>query len=193
MTRLRVPGDKSISHRVLILAALADGPSRLRGVLAAGDPRATAHVLRALGSEVPESGGNELILLKREVSRQVSDTMLAMMLNGAKPEKYKQRSEVTHNTVVKVADQAFWEAVIGSLLIIGTVVLIATNTREIREIYIFAAVLVLESLPFLSAVAIAILENSRMNSFAFWTRARIRTAEGRPSARVTAFRQWYIP
>ncbi len=35
----------------------------------------------------------------------------------------------------------------------------------------------LESLPFLSAVAIAILENSRINSFAFWRNTGIRTAE----------------
>ncbi len=54
--------------------------------------------------------------------------------------------------------QAFWEAVIGVLLLIGAGVLIATNSfKQIREIYIFAGVLVLESLPFLSAVAIAIL------------------------------------
>lgn len=48
-----VPGDKSITHRALLLAALADGESRLRGLLAGGDPRATADVLRALGVDVP--------------------------------------------------------------------------------------------------------------------------------------------
>ncbi|MGZ5870481.1 MAG: glycosyltransferase [Bradyrhizobium sp.] len=74
--------------------------------------------------------------------------------------------------------QAFWEAVIGVLLLAGAAVLIVTNNhKEIREIYIFAVVLVLESLPFLSAVAIAILENSRLNSFAFWRETGIRTAE----------------
>jgi hypothetical protein len=78
---------------------------------------------------------------------------------------------------VSIEFQAFWEAVIGTLLLLGTAVLIVTNTKEIREIYIFAGVLVLESLPFLSAVAIAVLENSRINSFGFWTRTRIRTAE----------------
>ena len=62
--------------------------------------------------------------------------------------------------------QAFWEAVIGVLLLIGAAVLVVTNSqKEVREIYIFAGVLVLQSLPFLSAVAIAILENSRINSF----------------------------
>ena len=74
--------------------------------------------------------------------------------------------------------QAFWEAVIGVLLLIGAAVLIVTNgTKQIREIYIFAAVLVLESLPFLSAVAIAILESSRINSFEFWRNTGVRTAE----------------
>jgi exo-beta-1,3-glucanase (GH17 family)/cellulose synthase/poly-beta-1,6-N-acetylglucosamine synthase-like glycosyltransferase len=74
--------------------------------------------------------------------------------------------------------QAFWEAVIGVLLLVGAAVLIASNSfKHVHEIYVFAAVLVLESLPFLSAVAIAILENSRINEFAFWRNATVRTAE----------------
>jgi exo-beta-1,3-glucanase (GH17 family)/cellulose synthase/poly-beta-1,6-N-acetylglucosamine synthase-like glycosyltransferase len=74
--------------------------------------------------------------------------------------------------------QAFWEAVIGVLLLVGAVVLVATNSfRQITEIYIFAGVLVLQSLPFLAAVALATLELSRINSFAFWRYARIRSAE----------------
>jgi exo-beta-1,3-glucanase (GH17 family)/cellulose synthase/poly-beta-1,6-N-acetylglucosamine synthase-like glycosyltransferase len=74
--------------------------------------------------------------------------------------------------------QAFWEAVIGVLLLIGAGVLIASNSfKQIHEIYVFAAVLVLESLPFLSAVAIAILESSRINSFSFWRSTGVRTAE----------------
>lgn len=74
--------------------------------------------------------------------------------------------------------QAFWEAVIGILLLIGAGVLVASNSfRQITEIYIFAGVLVLQSLPFLAAVAIAILELSRINSFKFWRDSAIRTAE----------------
>src|SRR5215213_5814219 len=74
--------------------------------------------------------------------------------------------------------QAFWEAVIGVLLLVGAAVLVVTNNfKEVREIYVFAAVLVLESLPFLSAVAIAILENSRLNDFLFWRSSGIRAAE----------------
>jgi cellulose synthase/poly-beta-1,6-N-acetylglucosamine synthase-like glycosyltransferase/exo-beta-1,3-glucanase (GH17 family) len=81
-------------------------------------------------------------------------------------------------SLMSVEFQAFWEAVIGVLLLVGAAVLVVTNNfKEVREIYVFAAVLVLESLPFLSAVAIAILENSRLNSFALWRNTGIRTAE----------------
>jgi len=48
-----VPGDKSISHRSLILASLADGESRIRGILDADDIRSTASVLRSLGAKIP--------------------------------------------------------------------------------------------------------------------------------------------
>jgi hypothetical protein len=78
---------------------------------------------------------------------------------------------------MSVEFQAFWEAVIGALLLVGAVVLVAFNKDHVREIYIFAAVLVLESLPFLSAVAIAILETSRANQFSFWKQSAIRAAE----------------
>jgi 3-phosphoshikimate 1-carboxyvinyltransferase len=50
---VRVPGDKSISHRSLILASLAEGESRIRGILESDDVRSTAGVLRALGAPLP--------------------------------------------------------------------------------------------------------------------------------------------
>jgi len=53
---VRVPGDKSISHRALICAALASGRSRIRNILPSADVRSTAGVLRALGAGVPELG-----------------------------------------------------------------------------------------------------------------------------------------
>jgi exo-beta-1,3-glucanase (GH17 family)/cellulose synthase/poly-beta-1,6-N-acetylglucosamine synthase-like glycosyltransferase len=81
-------------------------------------------------------------------------------------------------SLVSIEFQAFWEAVIGVLLLVGAAVLVATNNfKQVREIYIFAGVLVLQSLPFLSAVAIAILENSRINAFSFWRNTGVRTAE----------------
>lgn len=46
---VRPPGDKSISHRVLMLAALARGTSKLTGLLTGDDVKSTARVLRQLG------------------------------------------------------------------------------------------------------------------------------------------------
>ena len=51
---LKVPGDKSISHRSLILASLAEGESRVTGILDSEDVRSTAGVLRAMGADIPE-------------------------------------------------------------------------------------------------------------------------------------------
>ncbi len=51
---LRVPGDKSISHRALMLAALGRGRSRVRGLLRSADVHSTAAVLRALGATIPD-------------------------------------------------------------------------------------------------------------------------------------------
>jgi 3-phosphoshikimate 1-carboxyvinyltransferase len=50
---LRVPGDKSISHRALMLGALGNGASRVRGLLRSLDVHSTALALRALGVQIP--------------------------------------------------------------------------------------------------------------------------------------------
>jgi 3-phosphoshikimate 1-carboxyvinyltransferase len=50
--RTRVPGDKSISHRALLLGALADGTSRARSWLVAGVTQSMMRCLHALGTEV---------------------------------------------------------------------------------------------------------------------------------------------
>lgn len=49
---LTLPGSKSVTNRALILAALADGPSRLRGALRARDTILMADALRALGVDI---------------------------------------------------------------------------------------------------------------------------------------------
>jgi len=49
---VRPPGDKSISHRVLMLAALARGESELTGLLTGDDVKSSARVLRQLGAEI---------------------------------------------------------------------------------------------------------------------------------------------
>ncbi len=58
--RLRVPGDKSITHRALLLSGMADGTSVISGASDALDPRSTASCLEALGVAIdrtPDAGG----------------------------------------------------------------------------------------------------------------------------------------
>ena len=59
---------------------------------------------------------------------------------------------------------AKWEAVIGSLLVLGAALLVATNKDQVREIYVFAAVLVVQALPFLATVSMALFERRVMVS-----------------------------
>ena len=54
--RARVPGDKSSSHRALMLGALAVGESRIEGLLEGEDVRGTAAAMAALGAEVARDG-----------------------------------------------------------------------------------------------------------------------------------------
>lgn len=56
--RIRVPGDKSVSHRAIMLAAIADGVSRIDGFLEGEDTRATARIFGQLGVriEAPSDG-----------------------------------------------------------------------------------------------------------------------------------------
>jgi 3-phosphoshikimate 1-carboxyvinyltransferase len=54
--RVRVPGDKSISHRSLMLSALAVGESRVEGLLEGEDVLATAAAMRAMGATIERTG-----------------------------------------------------------------------------------------------------------------------------------------
>lgn len=54
--RLQVPGDKSISHRALMLSALAVGESRVEGLLEGEDVLATAAAMRAMGAHIKRLG-----------------------------------------------------------------------------------------------------------------------------------------
>jgi 3-phosphoshikimate 1-carboxyvinyltransferase len=55
---IRVPGDKSISHRALILGALATGRTRISGLLEAEDVMATARAVEALGASIHHINGS---------------------------------------------------------------------------------------------------------------------------------------
>src|SRR5262249_58761162 len=65
----------------------------------------------------------------------------------------------------RVAFPAFEEAVLGGLLALGAIIVFATNWEHVREINLFGCVLVVQSLPFLAAPALAALENSPFTQF----------------------------
>ncbi|MCJ8309311.1 MAG: 3-phosphoshikimate 1-carboxyvinyltransferase [Hyphomicrobiales bacterium] len=58
---ISAPGDKSISHRSLLLGAVADGQTRITGLLEADDVMATAGAMRALGANVRKEGDTWLV------------------------------------------------------------------------------------------------------------------------------------
>jgi 3-phosphoshikimate 1-carboxyvinyltransferase len=60
--RIRVPGDKSISHRALLLGAIAEGVGRVDNFSPAADCRATLHAIRALGVELEELAPATLLI-----------------------------------------------------------------------------------------------------------------------------------
>lgn len=60
--RIRVAGDKSISHRAMMLGALADGVSQVSGFLEGEDTLATAAAFRAMGVRIDEDGPGRKIV-----------------------------------------------------------------------------------------------------------------------------------
>jgi 3-phosphoshikimate 1-carboxyvinyltransferase len=59
---MSVPGDKSVSHRAVMLGAIADGRTRIRGFLEGEDTRATAHVFGRLGVRIEAPAASERIV-----------------------------------------------------------------------------------------------------------------------------------
>jgi hypothetical protein len=65
---------------------------------------------------------------------------------------------------------AIWEAALGAALLLGSLILHVTNDQQVHEVSIFSAVLLVQSLPFLAAVGIALIERSPLNAAATWRR-----------------------
>jgi hypothetical protein len=72
---------------------------------------------------------------------------------------------------------ATWELVIAGLLILGAGILYMTNYKQVHEIYIFAIVLLVQSVPFLAAAGLAAIERSRFNDYAYWRAIEARFGE----------------
>lgn len=69
-----VPGDKSVSHRALLFAALASGETRVRGLLGAEDVQATRRAVERLGADVQERNG-EVVVTPPERLREPGDVI----------------------------------------------------------------------------------------------------------------------
>lgn len=59
---LRVPGDKSVSHRAIMLGALADGATRINGFLEGEDTRATASAFSQMGVRIEVPSASERVV-----------------------------------------------------------------------------------------------------------------------------------
>ena len=88
----------------------------------------------------------------------------------------------------RVTFPAFDEAVMAGLLLLGAAIVFWNNyEQQVREINLFGVVLIVQSVPFLSAVGIALLERSRVNDYAFWqvmqsrTEGLLQPAEAQPA------------
>jgi 3-phosphoshikimate 1-carboxyvinyltransferase len=79
---VRVPGDKSISHRALMLGALAVGTTEITGLLEGEDVLRTAAAMRALGAEVADLGGGHWRVAGRGIGGLVEPSEVLDMGNS---------------------------------------------------------------------------------------------------------------
>jgi exo-beta-1,3-glucanase (GH17 family)/cellulose synthase/poly-beta-1,6-N-acetylglucosamine synthase-like glycosyltransferase len=88
---------------------------------------------------------------------------------------------------------AFWEGVLAALLLISAALVVITNYKQVRELNIFAGVLVVQSLPFIAAVVMGLIEGSRFNEFAYWKGVEAKVAETLPRTAPIAEAPAQIP
>jgi 3-phosphoshikimate 1-carboxyvinyltransferase len=60
--KISIPGDKSVSHRALMLGAIASGDTIIKGLLLGEDPRSTAKCFEAMGAKISELNSKEVIV-----------------------------------------------------------------------------------------------------------------------------------
>src|SRR5882762_3476472 len=77
--RVRPPGDKSISHRYAMLAAIADGPSKIFGYSTGADCGSTLNCLRALGVPIHQA--------TRDLQNAIQLAVLGQQVGGLHPPK----------------------------------------------------------------------------------------------------------
>jgi hypothetical protein len=134
-----------------------------------------AHFATLYRLRVPVSGPQRLVAAIAAMSLQW--TVARAMWDGLIKDRLPFVRTAKGGKGVAQSFPAFWEAVLGGLLVLGAVVLVATNWQQVREIDLFALVLVVQSLPFLCAVVMAAVEPSRFNEFAYWQALGRRVSE----------------
>ena len=115
---VRPPGDKAISHRYALLAALADGRSDIRGYSTGGDCASTVRCLRALGVTIEETGrdtsGLQLSITGRGLGGLQPPTGLLDAGNYSNSQQFNEIStELNRIVETRVVPALKNEAVIG--------------------------------------------------------------------------------
>jgi len=144
----------AIPERILTMPILATFIVTIVHFLALYLARVDIPARQAIGAAFAAMG------LQFTIAKAVVDGLVMEHLPFVRTGKGGRRAQVRF--------PALFEAAIGVLLIAGAVLLLATNKNQVREIYIFAVVLLVQSLPFLSAAALAAIERSAWNDFATW-------------------------
>ena len=142
-----------------------------------------AHFLTLYRLRVPITAGNMVGAVFAAMS--VQWTVARAVGHGIVKDHLPFARTAKGGSMRRVTDfRALWEAVLAGLLILGAIVLVQTNIKDVREINIFAVVLLIQSVPFLAAVGLAWVERTRLNDFVFWREIEARVAEylpGRPA------------
>jgi exo-beta-1,3-glucanase (GH17 family)/cellulose synthase/poly-beta-1,6-N-acetylglucosamine synthase-like glycosyltransferase len=155
--------DISVPDRILTIPIIAAFAVSLTHFLALYRLRLRADTGKLLGSVVAAMS------VQWTVARAVGFGLVKDHLPFVRTDKGGARKPVDFH--------AFWEAVLASLLILGAITLHMTNYKEVREVDIFAVVLLVQSLPFIAAVALAAIERSPLNDFGAWRALQARFAE----------------
>ena len=147
----------AVPEAVLTLPVLATFAVMLLHFMVLYRTRVQAPIFASLGAAI------SAMALQLTVGRAVAD--------GVIRDRVALRAHGQGRSVALVAAfPALWEGVLGGLLVLGSLTLYLTNEQQVHEISIFSAVLLVQSLPFLAAVGLALIERSPLNAFATWRR-----------------------
>jgi hypothetical protein len=152
----------AIPERILTMPILATFIVTIVHFLALYFARVDIPARQAIGSAFAAMG------LQFTIAKAVADGIIMEHLPFVRTTKGGKRAQARF--------PALLEAGLGFLLLAGAALLLFTNKNQVREIYIFAIVLCVQSLPFLSAAALAAIERSAWNDFATWRKVIAKVA-----------------